>query len=475
MPTRLTWPAVALAAFGAPCTAQPMASEPSAVVRFDGHKAVRVTVHTLRELRTALALTDDVWTCAGVGIGSWDARFSPEQFTALRLSGIPFEVLEENIQAGIDEMNARLRAGGAAGRDGPWFADYKNPVQISDYVDELVALRPDLASRRTLGQSLEGRDIYAIRICNDAHNPGRCKPGLLIHGTQHAREWITPMTVMYAADRLVRDYDTDPYLHDLVDRVEIWIIPVFNPDGYQHTWSVNANWRKNRRNNGDGSFGVDNNRNWGHEWGGPGASANPSSEIYRGPAPFSEPENRVFRDFVLAHPNIRSHNDVHSYGQLILWPWGYTPQVSPHEPTFGAIGQIMRARILAVHGRDYRPGPVYTNIYPASGVSVDWMYGDQGIYALSFEMRGGGFHPSPTQILPGAEEAFPALMYQAEWIAAEFPFRADINDDCRYTIDDYIGFQTAFALGDPRADLDGSGSLNVNDFTAFQTAFALRR
>src|SRR5436305_1081127 len=83
-----------------------------------------------------------------------------------------------------------------------------------------------------------------------------------------AREWIAAMTTTCVADRLVRDYDRDPAIRDFVDRHDLWIVPVANPDGYQHSWSADRYWRKNRR---DG-HGVDLNRNFGVAWGGAGSS-----------------------------------------------------------------------------------------------------------------------------------------------------------------------------------------------------------
>ena len=448
---------------------------PGSVVTYHGHKHVRVTVRDVRELRTALALTDDVWTCRGVGVGSWEARFTPAQFEALVQTGIEHEVLDDDLQRTVDAERTRLCAGGTGGPDGPWFADFKDLASISAYVDTLAALRPDLATRITLGPSLQNRLIFGIRITNGAFNPGRCKPGLYLFSTQHAREWITPMVSMYYADRLIRTYDTDPYVRDLVDHVEFFIVPVANPDGYQYSWDVERFWRKNRRPNAGGSFGVDNNRNWGYQWGGAGASSLPTSETYRGTAPFSEPENQVLRDFALSKPNLRSANDIHSAAQQILWPWAYTSSLPPAQPTFLHIGTIMRQRILAVHGLSFVVGPVYTTIYPASGDAGDWLYGERGIYQLSYELRGPGFAPPPSAIMLAGEETFPATMYQAEWIAQQFPFAADFNNDCVYTVADFGAFQTGFVAGDPRADFTGDGQLTVADFGAFQTAWVQGR
>ncbi|MFO0973968.1 MAG: M14 family zinc carboxypeptidase [Phycisphaerae bacterium] len=378
------------------------------VVRFDGHRVVRATVRNADELNRLLSLTHDVWS-ERVGIGPVDVRVTPAEYERLRNSGLRFQVLIDDVQGKIDNQFAK----GPEGVDP--FLNYMDNATVNAYLATLAALRPDLAQVVTVGTTLEGRTIQGLRITGPGAGP---KPGVLFHGCEHAREWISVPVTLYVADQLVRNYDADPMLHDLVDRCEWFIIPVFNVDGYLYTWSTNRLWRKNRRNNGDGSFGVDINRNWGFHWGGEGASTLGSDETFRGPSAFSEPETQAMRDFFLAHTNIVTHEDLHSYSQLILWPWGYQSPTSPDEPEFNLIGTTMQSIILGVHGVSYRPGAIYNNIYPASGVSVDWCYGTLGIRSFSIELRdtgASGFVLPATQIRPNCEEIFPALIYQADY------------------------------------------------------------
>ncbi|MFM9996733.1 MAG: M14 family zinc carboxypeptidase [Phycisphaerales bacterium] len=465
---------IALLAAAPAAHGQPLAV-PGAAVRYDGHRLVRVTVRDSRELMTALSLTDDVWTCGGVGLGSWEARFSPEQYESLRLTGIAHAVITPDLQPALDAENARLRGAGAP--DGPWFADFKTLAQISDYVDTLVALRPDLASRTTIGTSVQGRPIFALRISNDAVNPGRCKPAIIFNSTQHAREWIAPMVNMYAADRLVRDYGSDPAVTDLVDRVRFYIVSVTNPDGYQYSWDVNRYWRKNMRPPPAGStcVGVDTNRNWSFQWGGVGASTSPCSETYRGAGPFSEPEPLALANFASSMPELRAHVDIHSYGQLLLHPWAFTPTPSPGHAVFQTVGQQMRQLILAVHNRPYTPGIWYSALYPSSGTATDWFYGAAAVPSFTFELRGPDFVLPPTEIVPNSEEIFPALLHYAQWTADLHPFRADMNNDCLYTVGDFGAFTNAFVTADPRADFTNDGQFTVADFGAFQGQWVLRR
>lgn len=384
-------------------------------VRFDGDRVVRVEVKTNDQLQTLLTMTDDVWS-ERIGVGALDVRVTPSQFEQLQKSNLPFTVLIPDVQAKIDAEAAEIA--GPQPR-GTWDA-YMDNATVNAYMASLAALRPDLAQVINVGTTLEGRTIQGLRITG----PGlSVKPGVLYHGCEHAREWITVPVTLYVADQLVRNYDTDLGIQELVDRCEWFIIPVFNVDGYLYTWSTNRLWRKNRRNNG-GSFGVDINRNWGYQWGGEGAATVGSDETYRGTAPFSEPETQAMRDFFLAHPNIVTHNDIHSYSQLILWPWGYQAATSPDEPIFNFVGTTMQSLISSVHGTAFDPGPIYTNIYPASGVSVDWTYGVQRVHAFSFELRDtgtNGFTLPANQILPSCEEMFPALMFQADHISSIRP------------------------------------------------------
>jgi murein tripeptide amidase MpaA len=125
----------------------------------------------------------------------------------------------------------------------------------------LAAMRPDLAQVFAIGASLEGRPMRVLRIRNTAAGVGRCKPVILLTGCQHAREWIDDMVTNYLADQFLRRYDTDPSVRDLVDRADLVIAPIVNPDAYEYTWSTNRLWRKKRRPDTGGSFGVDLNRN----------------------------------------------------------------------------------------------------------------------------------------------------------------------------------------------------------------------
>jgi murein tripeptide amidase MpaA len=395
---------------------------PEPVMRYDGHSVVRVNIRTARDLRTALALTDDVWSHqVGVG-GEIDIRVTPAQFEALAGTGMEFRILIEDVQARIDAERAEIeRLAGLDNRS--WFETYHPWEEIRQFTLGLAAQHPQIASYEVIGQSLEGRDIFAIRItgtgASGGGTPAPQRPAVFFNGCQHAREWVSPATVAYIADELVRGYATDPRVQALLDNVEVIIVPLVNPDGYIFSWTTQRLWRKNRAiNPGSTCRGVDTNRNWGFEWGGAGASTSECNDTYRGPGPFSEVETQVIRDFFAANTRISAAIDFHSYSELILSPWGWTNQVPANQAEYDLLNSAMQTAIASVHGRVYNAGPSYTTIYPASGTMPDWTWGGRQVLGWTIELRDTGqfgFILPPDQIIPTAEENMEAVYTLASY------------------------------------------------------------
>ncbi len=389
---------------------------------YQGHKVARIDLQTLEQLHAIEALkpTPDFWT-HGRGVGVVEVQFAPEAFAAFKALDIPHQIVLEDVQALVDAERTRLVE---ANPDGPWYDDFKTLAEINAQIDQIVTAHPAIATVSVIGQSLEGRDIRAIRIAGTAPNPSRV--GILFNGCQHAREWVNPMTVMYIAQTLMTSYGVDPRVTAILDASEIFIIPVVNPDGYEYSWTNERLWRKNRRDNGDGTFGVDLNRNWGHQWGGSGSSATTSSQIYRGTAAFSEPETQVVRDFINANPSIEAHIDFHSYSQLILSPWGYTTSLPPNQAEYDELNTLMAGAIAGVYGETYFAGPGGATLYIAAGIMPDWVFGAAGgggTLAWTFELRpdsaaGGGFLLPPAEILPTSEENFEAIVALSQRLTA---------------------------------------------------------
>ena len=379
---------------------------------YTGYSVVRVDVDSTTELTQLGQIVESIWS-EYQGVGTLDVLVSTEQLEQLKAAGFEYTPWIEDVQALIEQE----RADQGLDNRGTWDA-YMNLNEITAYINDLVAARPDLCEVFSIGQSIQGRDLLVLHITG---TPGENKPGVFYESLIHAREWITGPIVLYLADHLVSNYDTDPGVKALVDGLDIYLLPCVNPDGYQYTWLNDRMWRKNRRNNGDGSYGVDLNRNWAYGWGGPGASGYPSDETYYGTGPFSEPETTAISDFLLAHPNIVAFMDYHSYSQLLMWPFGSECVGGPPEPDgseFWDLGNTMHNLIQAVHGVYYEAGPICETIYQASGSSCDWTYDETGIFAFTIELRDTGYYGfilPPEQILPTCEENLPAIMHLTEW------------------------------------------------------------
>ncbi|MCW5766621.1 MAG: hypothetical protein KIT68_11675 [Phycisphaeraceae bacterium] len=409
---------------------------------------VRLTISTAEQLAQVERAATGPWDCRpGLGTGDWQAPAGAVE--SFRRLGLGPTVIVSDVDELLRAEGSRLRE--AAPFDGApaFFDDFRDLAAIDAKLNEFVAARPDLCARLNAGTSIEGRQIWVLRIARPSAPAGQ--PAVLLNGTQHAREWLSPMSVMYIADELVSKADSDPTLAAALDRFTFYIVPTVNPDGYAYTWTPgtasnplpNRLWRKNKwRNASNALRGVDLNRNWGFQWGGAGASTNQSNETYRGTGPFSEPETQAMRDFITARPEILAHIDFHTYGRLILSPWGYTSLFPVENPRFGDVNAAMKSAIIGATGGVYTAGPSNVTIYPASGVAPDWMYGARGTAGWTIELAPGdgsqipgsnppqnytGFVASPAQILPAGRESLAAALAMLDTLdgPARFSFMPD--------------------------------------------------
>ncbi len=279
---------------------------------------------------------------------------------------------------------------------------YKTLAEINAAIDTLIANNPTIISNKvSIGTTLEGRDIWAFKI-SDNPNVQEAEPEILYYSATHAREVITPLVLLNFIEHIASNYGFDSEITDIVDNRQMWFILNVNPDGYYHNQVIEPSggglWRKNRRVNGDGTFGVDLNRNYGYKWGldDNGSSPVTSSETYRGTAPFSEPETQTMRDFIEAHEFVLCV-DYHSYSNLFLWPWGYDYLYTEDEDVFALMGDSVSAY------NNYATGPGWS-LYLVNGEAGDWMYGEQttknkNLHVL-FEVGSSsdGFWPPPENI-----------------------------------------------------------------------------
>jgi carboxypeptidase A2 len=268
------------------------------------------------------------------------------------------------------------------------FDRYYQHDEINKYLENLQenSLKNPQVKVKSVGKSYENRDIKTITITN---GDGRKKNSVFVDAGIHAREWISPATALYLIDQLV---DPQSNYSKLLDEVDFVIMPVVNPDGYEHTHKSERLWRKTRSKNGLNCVGTDGNRNFDFHWGEVGASENSCSETYRGGKAFSESETQVLRDTVMElKGNCKFYLTLHSYGNYLLYPWGWTSDLPE---TWKEMDEVSRAGADAIKfatGTEYTVGSSTNVLYAASGGSDDYMFAVAEIpIAITMELPGGG-------------------------------------------------------------------------------------
>lgn len=315
------------------------------------------------------------------------ARAGYEVAGVERIAGVPHAVIVAS-----PEQQADLAAVGLTVLAVP-AAPAAPPVRFRDVPRVLAALDSLAAagavSLDTIGTSWEGRPIVAAKVGTAADAPDR--PNVLFLGAHHAREWISAEMALRLLEALAGG-GRDPAL---VAQRDVWVIPVVNPDGFQYAFDSTRLWRKNRRVNGDGTVGVDLNRNYPAFWGRDdvGSSPMPGTETYRGPAPGSEPETQAVMAFHERHQPAVAVS-YHSYTNLVLYPYGHAAGLlAPDAPRFTATAGTPRAPAirdgLAESIRPaYHPGPSW-QLYPTNGDYTEWAYRTHGTLAFTVELTSG--------------------------------------------------------------------------------------
>jgi murein tripeptide amidase MpaA len=318
---------------------------------------------------------------------------------------------DNRLHKGLESISAQTTINGA-------FHSYR---EVESEVYALERSYPNLVQVHIIGNSLEMRNLYAIKISDNVQADEDGEAEVLITGCHHAREWISVEVPLYVAKHLAENYATDPHIRDLVDQAEVWIVPLLNPDGLEYTIHFYRYWRKNMRDNENRTYGVDPNRNYDYMWGNDneGSSAISSSYVYRGPAPFSEPETQAIRD-LFAQRDFQVSINYHNYSQVIIYPWGYTNEPSEMDALLEEMASEMAARMEKVNGRVYGYGQAGNQLYLTNGGATDWALGVYGIPAFTMELppvdqQQGGFYNPEEEILSIVRENIPAMLYVIEW------------------------------------------------------------
>jgi hypothetical protein len=350
-----------------------------------------------RELRVAVALDEPAEQLRllrgrGYDVNTFDIKTGTAylvvwegQLASLRTLG--FEpVLVEDVTTTAESTEA--------------LGDYHDEVESAAAVDRIASDYPDIARKLEYADPTEQGRVVTLLEISDNVGADEPEPRILFVSQHHAREVMTPEVLIDLADHLTQNYGIDPEVTRWVDDYQIYIIPTHNPDGTHHVFNVYNNWRKNRRDNGDGTFGVDLNRNYPYLWGPDGcggSSGSTSSDTYRGPTPGSEPETSSLMEIVReVKPSISL--TYHTYGEYVLHPFGCDPNL-PDDPDRRAhrdIGSGYAAVVVNDAGNGYyRMGTPYELLYEVDGDSDGWLHAIGGTVGLTIEMSASsqGFQP----------------------------------------------------------------------------------
>uniref|UniRef100_A0A669EU08 Carboxypeptidase A1 n=1 Tax=Oreochromis niloticus TaxID=8128 RepID=A0A669EU08_ORENI len=391
-------------------------------VTFEGHKVLRIVpkdevqLSLIKDLEEMMEFELDFWKGLTTVSNPVDVRVPSHVLNSvkdyLETQNIEYSTMIEDLQMLLD-MEQKVMAGARVPQpqntDSFDFANYHTLEEIYSFQDLLVAENPNFVSKIVIGQSYEGRPLNVLKFSTGGTN----RPAVWIDTGIHSREWVTQASGLWFAKKIVTDFGRDPKLTAILNQMDIFLEIVTNPDGYFFTHTNSRMWRKTRKPNpGSRCVGVDPNRNWKAGFGGPGSSGNPCSQTYRGPRAESESEVNSIVEFVKSH-NIKAFISIHSYSQLLMFPYGYIRSRIKDYTELNNLAQKAVTDLASLYGTSYKFGSIINAIYQASGGSIDWTY-SQGIkYSYTFELRDTGhygFLLPATQIIPTAQETWLALM-----------------------------------------------------------------
>jgi murein tripeptide amidase MpaA len=212
-------------------------------------------------IKAQITNNDDTGMLVNMGLDIWEfqqdgviIRVTDDERNQIKQSGFTVETITEDVYEYTEKIIQQQISLLAE----PTTARYHSYDEV---ITELIALEDSgVAQTYIIGNTHEGRDIWAVRI-SDNPSEDEEEPGAIFLGCHHAREWISVEVPLHIAQYLANNYNNDEEVKRLIDNCQIWIVPVVNPDGYEYSRKSDRMWRKNRRDNGDGTFGVDLNRN----------------------------------------------------------------------------------------------------------------------------------------------------------------------------------------------------------------------
>ncbi|XP_059054249.1 carboxypeptidase A2-like isoform X2 [Achroia grisella] len=365
---------------------------------------------------------------------------------------IDFDILIRDLQKAVVLENPklskkeRLESNKVFGHPMTW-RRYHRYADILRYLDYLQNSYRDLVELITLGNSSEGLPLIAVKISLHRNETGkkdtkgdkkkwklgsRQKPALWLDAGSHAREWISPAVATWILQALIEGEKGQGADHEILKQVDIYIMPVLNPDGYEHSHTHDRLWKKTRssyRDQTDDYFvawlpwnwgrgecmGVDLDRNWDYRWGEQDSSRDICADNYAGPHPFSEPETKAVAEFLAERKGqIKAYISLHAYSQAWLVPSAPTRIPNDDDTLVMEMGKLATAALADMYGTKYQIGTAAEVRQEASGMSHDWAKARAGIkYSYHVDLGDSvgpyGYILPAAQIVSTARETWEAV------------------------------------------------------------------
>ncbi|XP_071975590.1 carboxypeptidase O-like [Engystomops pustulosus] len=336
---------------------------------------------------------------------------------------IPHNVLIDNVQQLVDSHKVNEKTTTKVSLETYNYTKYHPMDEIYEWMEQIKQRHGDVVTKHYLGQTYERRSIYYFRI---GYPSDKKKKIMFVDCGFHAREWISVAFCQWFVNEIVSTHRSNTVLNNVLKEVDLYIVPIFNVDGYIYTWTTERLWRKNRAPFNNGScYGVDLNRNFDVQWCTIGASKDCNSNTFCGPSATSEPETKALSGLIEAiKQDIIFYLTIHSYGKMILLPYGYTLNLSKDHDLMMEVGKRANAKMKEKHNNEYDVGASSHVIgYFDSGSSGDWAT-DIGIkFSYTFELRDNGtygFVLPEDQIKPTCEETTTAIMSMVEYVNEKY-------------------------------------------------------
>lgn len=336
---------------------------------------------------------------------------APEQrirfISSLKANGISFKILSSNFQELINKERI-VNGLHLRNRKDFNFWQFQTYDEINEWAIKLANENPKEVTVFNLGKSVLGLDMLALKLSRGVNNSA-----VFMESGIHAREWLAPAAATWMFNELLTS--EDPEIRNLSSEYDFYLVPLVNPDGYNHSWTSDRLWRKNRRDFGN-CTGVDLNRNWDFHWDGTHGMIYCQSDEFSGPEPMSEPETQNLDKFVRSlDGQLKLYLSLHTYSQLLLYPWGYTTDPVPEINDYKQIGNKTVEAIAKRYKTKYVAQSI-AELYVCGGSTVDYTKGNLSIpLNFGFELRPSGdsevgFLIDPLHIIPTGKETLDGIM-----------------------------------------------------------------